>query len=106
MQILHIEVRNFDKAGHEKVQNGDYRGVVVEADHSVHLQALAVKHDLGHDNSHSLKCEATHLKNETNEGELDHASACNCYTQRNDKNVDDLSDCGVDDAEQPRYKED
>lgn len=99
MQVLHIEVRNFDKAGHEKVQNGDYRGVVIEADHGVHLQPLAVKHDLRHDNPHSLKCETTHLKNKTNEGELDHAGTRNCDTQRDDKDVDDFSDCGVDDAE-------
>ncbi|KAI6775955.1 hypothetical protein HG530_002713 [Fusarium avenaceum] len=99
VQILHVEVRNFDKAGHKKIQNGDYRGVVVEADHGVHLQALAVKHDLRHDNPHSLECETTHLEDKPNDGEFDHASTCNCDTQRNDKNVDDLSDCGVDDAE-------
>lgn len=99
MKVGHVKVWHFNHERHKKVQNGDDRGVVVKTDHGIHLQALSIKHDLCHNNSHSLECKSTHLEDKANHRKLDHASACDCNAHSNNKNIGNLSDSWIHDTE-------
>lgn len=73
-EVFHLEGCHLGEPDQDEVHEGTHGGVVVQANHGVHLLAISREEDLGHDQTDCFEANCTHLAPEPDPLELNLAS--------------------------------
>ena len=84
LKVLPLESGHFADPCNQDIEHSADWGVIIESYERVHLHPLVAEHDLNHDEAHGFKADASELKDESDNGELNFPGAGHGDTKHND----------------------